>query len=258
MVYLAPIIKLRARIYKWSSVNPRLGSHKDGLRALNILIFVGFICALVGGSWTDPKSDHISDAFNLRRAGAILVLIAVALTIFPNAISLIQIAHPHEASDPILVQVVLVLPLFLIRSIYLVIQWFIASAGAPGHNTWVYFGLLTLMDFMSLVIFTFVGLSRVHGNENHGAKTKSVGTVETPIPSPEQPQFQQPSLQQAQWQPWQQWPPQRSRRHGGIIPEVFEMIFGREEEYDMGGNTRRRRHGGLFQLIFDTIFGRED
>ena len=65
----------------------------------------------------------------------------------------------EQRFDLQIVQVYIVLPIMLARIIYTVVQAFLSTPANPGHNVWVYLGLLLVPDVISTTIYTVCGFS---------------------------------------------------------------------------------------------------
>jgi len=119
---------------------------------------VALICSIIGGTDSDPGDSDINEGYTLRRVGSCLFVLAVII-ILAVAFGLRRSSPTsQQKKDPQLNQLFVVLPIVLVRTVYSTAQNFISSPSNPGHNTYVYFVLLLLPDFISISIYTIYGL----------------------------------------------------------------------------------------------------
>jgi len=91
----------------------------------------------------------------------------------------------------------------LVRIVYAVVQAFLNNPSNPNHNTWVYFGLLLIPDFVSVALYTVFGyvISKVPKKEDGALQLESGYALKEGVaPNPgagggEQPTYQQPVYQ---------------------------------------------------------------
>jgi hypothetical protein len=127
------------------------------IKLIGLLVFLGLVLAVVSGVWSSPGDSNIDKGYDLRRAADILFVILVII-IFLLTSALMSGSHSREQRfDLVLLQVFIVSPILFLRSIYAAVQAFISTPQNPGHNTWVYLGLLLIPDAISLTIFTICG-----------------------------------------------------------------------------------------------------
>lgn len=99
----------------------------------------------------------INTGYDLRRAAEIIFLICV---LFLTTIAFLLFSKSRsreQRSDLVLLQVLIVMPILLIRIVYATVQSFLSTPTNPGHNTWVYLVLLQIPDFASVAIYTVCG-----------------------------------------------------------------------------------------------------
>lgn len=149
--------KLITRIRIWQSADPELVRYLQPIRLVNLPLLAAFVCAIIGGIWTNPTSKNIDEGYQLRRAADILFLVSVLCILALASLLLSKSRTREQRMDLVLVQVLLVSPFLLIRITYAVVQAFISTPTNPGRNTWVYLGLLLITDFISVAIYTVCG-----------------------------------------------------------------------------------------------------
>jgi len=151
----------------------------------------GFICSIIGGVWSSPNDSNINTGYTLRRVGAIIFTVAT-IFIFSLAFTASRSASGSHGNDLVLRQLFIVLPIMFFRIVYATVQNFKSTPQSPGHNTWVYFALLLLPDFVSATIYTYFGVmvlgrfERVAGEEASGQGYKSDSRQ-----PPQQPMYQE-------------------------------------------------------------------
>jgi len=104
----------------------------------------------------------------------------------------------------------------LVRIVYAVVQAFLNNPSNPNHNTWVYFGLLLIPDFVSVALYTVFGyvISRIPKEEGALQLESGYALKEGVGPNPgaggdEQPTYQQPAQNNRRGR--------RTRRRGPIL-----------------------------------------
>jgi 4-amino-4-deoxy-L-arabinose transferase-like glycosyltransferase len=140
------------------SSDPFLTNWLRPVRSINIVLFAGFICTIVGTALTSPDNSKINTGYSLRRAGNLLFLIS-DVGIFVIAILMAYFSKFRtQRFDPLLIQLFVVLTIMLVRIIYSTIQSWLSTPQNPGHNEWVWFGLLLLPDLLATTVFTVCGM----------------------------------------------------------------------------------------------------
>ena len=171
------MIHLIGRLRTWDGITPGLDRYLKPVRYINVLLLAGFICTIIGGAWSNPTSSHVDTGFTLRRVGNILFLITnvviLLVAIFMYRHSVVR----EQSHDPLLVQLFIVLPIMLIRMVYTVVQAFLSTPDNPGHNTWVYLGLLYVPDLLATAIFTLFGVFQLRPSRRAGLEKKGRGQV---------------------------------------------------------------------------------
>jgi hypothetical protein len=118
---------------------------------------VGLVCAIISGVWTNPTSSNLQSGYDLRRASDIIFLVCIIL-IFLVALFMMSKSRTREQKHSlVLVQDLIVMPILFLRIIYATVQAFLNNPNNPGHNTWVYLGLLLIPDLIALLIYTICG-----------------------------------------------------------------------------------------------------
>jgi hypothetical protein len=134
-----------------------LGKYQRLFALIRIVLLVAFVLAIVSGVWTSPGSSHINTGYELRRAADILFLIVVLLMATVALLLLKSATSREQRKDLHLIQVFFVVPFLLIRIVYATVQAFLSTPTNPGHNVWVYLGLLTCPDAISVLIYAVCG-----------------------------------------------------------------------------------------------------
>lgn len=130
----------------WKAADPPIWKYRRALHQLYLPVFAAFVCLLVSSGWTYPTGVA------LRDAAAVLLLVTVGLT-FPICFSALSLAQFHdERTDPLILQVVIVLPLLLMGTIYDTIQFSVSVHRYQKPNTWVYFALFMIPTYISYAI----------------------------------------------------------------------------------------------------------
>lgn len=144
------------RIRTWKKIDPRLKHYKQSIRFLHILLFAAFVCSLLGGLWSNPGSSKVTSGQNLQKVGNIIFIVAIiAILTFVVYLSISSV-NAAQRHDQILIQILIVMPILLIRSSFAAVQAFIR----PGEpNIWLNFGLLQIPDLLSDTIYTVFGLA---------------------------------------------------------------------------------------------------
>src|SRR5271163_2533665 len=154
----ALFISLTYRLKTWDGIDQKLDRYLKPVRSVNVILFAGFICTIVGGAMSNPSNSNANTGFKLRRAGDILFLVCNVIILGTVAWMSYSSVTPKERFDPIIVQLFIVLPLMLLRMVYATVAAFLESPENSSYNIWIYFGLLSLPDFLSTAIFTFCGV----------------------------------------------------------------------------------------------------
>jgi hypothetical protein len=171
--WYATIPQANYRLRTWQNVDPGLQLFFRPQRILHLVIMGGFVCSIIGGIWSSPDDSKINTGYTLRRVGAIIFTVAT-IFIFALAFTASRSASGSHGNDLVLRQLFIVLPIMFIRIVYATVQNFKSTPQSPGHNTWVYFALLLLPDFVSTAIYTYFGavvlgrFERVAGEESSG------------------------------------------------------------------------------------------
>src|SRR5215471_2342251 len=127
----------------WKAADPPIWKHHATLHKLYSPIFAAFICLIVSSVWSYPID------IALRGGAAIFLLVAAGIT-FAICFSALSIAKFHdERTDPLILQVIIILPLLLIATIYEIIRSFISLRGHQHPNIWVYFALFMIPTYIS-------------------------------------------------------------------------------------------------------------
>ena len=143
------------RIRAWKKVDPRLKDYKQSIRLLHILLFGAFLCSLLGGLWSNPGDPKITSGQNLRKVGDIIFIIVILAILAVVVYLVICSVNTAQRRDPILMQILIVMPILLVRSSFAVVQAFMS--GEP--NVWLNLGLLQIPDLVSDTIYTGYGLA---------------------------------------------------------------------------------------------------
>lgn len=143
------------RIRTWNKIDPRLKNYKQSTRFLHILLFVAFVCSLLGVLWSNPGDPKFTSGKNLQKVGDIIFILAIFAILAVVVYLLISSVNSAQRRDPILVQILIVMPILLIRSSFAAVQAFMS--GEP--NVWLNLGLLQIPDLVSDTIYTGYGLA---------------------------------------------------------------------------------------------------
>lgn len=225
---MVPYGKEKGRIHHWKEPDPRVYIYSRPLSQIQFLLFLSLICAIISGAWTSLTWTMTDASYALREAASILLLVTVVL-VFPVCFFALSVSkYGEERRDALLLQVVIVLPLFLIRSVYSVIQSYLSNRQSPLPNIWVYFSLLILMDYLAIVALTLVGLS-VQRTIPPG-KVGVTSVENPPEPSP-LPQFNEMNQQPAPPQYYPHWRKRRDRRYPGAIHLLFDFLFDADHNH---------------------------
>jgi hypothetical protein len=208
------------RIYHWKDADPKIFIYHRAAEQLNFPVFAAFVCAVVSGAWTSLTSTVTDASYALREASSILLLVTVVLA-FPICFFSLSVSkYDEERRDPLLLQVVIVLPIFLNRSVYSVVQSFFSNRQSPFHNTWAYFSLLMLMDYISFVILTLVGLS-VQRSPTTPMKRASLSPSSSLVPNDQPPE----AVQQVEQPVCSRWQRRNDRKYPGAIHLFFDFLL---------------------------------
>jgi hypothetical protein len=145
------------RIHIYERDDPTLAKYLLPTRLIHLFIIAGVVCAIISGVWTDPTSSNIQQGYNLRRASAIIFLVAILLILVLALFMMSRSRTREQRYNLVIVQDIIVMPILLFRIIYTTVQAFLNNPSNPNHNTWVYLGLLLIPDFISLLIYTIFG-----------------------------------------------------------------------------------------------------
>lgn len=262
-------INTNSRIYHWKDVDPRVYVYHKALRHLWFFMFIALLCAIISGSRTSLQWTQTDNSYGLRSASSIILVAIVVLT-FPICFFSLSVSkYEEERRDALLLQVVIVLPLFLTRSAYSVVQSFISSRHSPLPNIWVYFSLLMLFDYFAITILTLVGLS-VQQNFLLGFKAARPAESHelTPV-SPPQPAEPIETQQMAPAQYYQSNPPMPTATSQQALPtpgstqqiqptplaQYYPTQMPPPQYYPQWQRRNDRRFPGAIHLLFDFLFG---
>jgi hypothetical protein len=118
-------------------------------------LFAAFFCSFLGVLWSNPGDPKVASGLILRKVGDIIFITAI-LTILAVVIYLIiHSVNAAQRRDPILMQILIVIPILLVRSSFAAVQTFMSNE----PNVWFNLGLLQIPDLISDMIYTSYGLA---------------------------------------------------------------------------------------------------
>jgi hypothetical protein len=226
-----PIVKCNVRLRTWDAVDSSLDRYLGPVRSVNIVLFAGFICTIIGGAFNNPTSSHYVTGFSLRRAGDILFLVS-NVGIIAVVVYMAILSRTHsQRFDPILVQNFVVLPIMLTRIVYTTVQSWLASPQNPGYNVWVYFGLLEVTDFLSTLIFTLYGAFVLRPSQRAAIERANAGELHVIEHTPPQsiaPSDVQSKDERVGMDETQETSYRRRRGGGGPLRRLYYMVTDRQ------------------------------
>jgi hypothetical protein len=120
---------------------------------------VALLLNIIGGVYAKPGNSRVNKGYTLQTAGNALFLVA-ALLILGFTVFLYSLSNSRaQKRDPQIVQVFIVLPIVVVRTVYSTAQSAISNPSNPGHNTWVWLCLLLIPELASVTIYTSFGLT---------------------------------------------------------------------------------------------------
>jgi hypothetical protein len=228
------------RILIWQREDPSLGNHLQFVRVMNLPLMAALVLSIISGVWTSPGDKNINEGYDLRRAGDIIFAVCVLIIAAFSILLFSKSRSKEQRFDLILLQIIIISPILLIRIIYACVQAFLSTPSNPGHNTWVYFGLLLIPDFITVTILTACGfLIKPFKQTNWQPEpdsTKEVGLTGMSSQDGGPANYQNPAYQEVDPQPQAgyQRPSRRQRRlRGGPIMMLIGLIvsmFDRDGE----------------------------
>jgi len=153
----------------------------------------------------------------------------------------------QQRHDKVLLQIYIVLPILFVRVIYACVQSFLSTPTSPGRNRWVYLGLLLVLDFVAVSIYTAFGF--VVGR----AGPRNVAYEEEARKQEGYEQGTQPAQGQG-------YDAGTSTHQGGVLQghrrggdgSTLDQGSGRQGR----GGRRNRRIRGPIHMLYDAIAGR--
>jgi len=92
---------------------------------------------------------------NLRKVGDIIFIIAILAILGVVVYMVLRSVSPAQRRDPILTQILIVMPILLIRTSFTAVQAFLSDE----PNVWLNLGLVQIPDLFSDTIYTVYGLT---------------------------------------------------------------------------------------------------
>jgi len=136
--------------------------NEQAFRILHLILIIGLALSIAGGvEITSRSANEISTGDNLRKAGAILLLIGWLVCLGMNVIFLFRIRHVWQGDRPLVYFGLASAPFLLVRLIYLLALCFATNSkifDTFSPNIWAQAFMQVVMEFIVFILFCFAGV----------------------------------------------------------------------------------------------------
>jgi hypothetical protein len=154
----------------WQRVDNRLQLFKAVYMPLLAFLTGAFACSFLGNIWSTPGDDRVASGLELRKAGSILFSIAVIALFIVVMYAIVRGAVVEQRRDPIIIQILLVLPFMLVRNVAAAFEAFLSNPNQPYFNPFVDFGFIRLPDLAALAILSVLGVTKLRRDDRKEMK----------------------------------------------------------------------------------------
>jgi hypothetical protein len=106
----------------------------------------------------------------LRKAGYILFSLAVIALFSVVVYAVLRGAVVEQRRDPIIIQILIVLPFMLVRNIAAAVEAFLSTPDIPYFNPFVDLGFIQLPDLTALAILSVLGVTKLRRSDRQEMK----------------------------------------------------------------------------------------